>query len=437
MTPWSAIDAIRRKRDGQALAAPDIQALVEGYVAGRIPDYQMSAFLMAVYFRGLDAREMTDLTMAMARSGDMVDLGDDPRIVDKHSTGGVGDKTTLVVVPLVAAAGAVVPKMSGRGLGHTGGTLDKLESIPGFRIALSPEEFRSCVKRVGAAIIGQTGNLVPADKLIYALRDVTATVESIGLIASSVMSKKIAGGARRLVLDVKAGRGAFMPTAEKALELARAMVAIGRQAGLGVVAVVTAMDQPLGRAVGNSLEVAEAVRCLQGQGPEDLEHEAIELGSHLLVLAGLAVDAAAAGARLKDLLRSGEGLEKFRQMVAAQGGESRVADDPDSILPAAPATAEAVSPASGWVRSIDALAVGRLTMGLGAGRERKEDVIDASVGVVLAAKVGDRVEKGGRLGTIHARTAGEAGEGARALEATYELAGQAVVVPALVLGIVR
>ncbi len=431
------IDTIRRKRDGETLTTSEIQAVVEGYVAGRIPDYQVAAFLMAVYFRGLDAREMTDLTMAMAHSGDMVTFGDDPRIVDKHSTGGVGDKTSLILVPLVAAAGALVPKMSGRGLGHTGGTLDKLESIPGFRIALSPEEFGATVAEVGAAIVGQTGNLVPADKLLYALRDVTATVDSVGLIASSVMSKKIAGGARRLVLDVKAGRGAFMPTAEKALELARAMVAIGRQAGLGVVAVVSAMDQPLGRAIGNALEVAESVRCLRGEGPADLEHEAIELGSHLLVLAGLEPDAAAARVRLKAVLDSGQALERFARMVQAQGGDARVAEDPEGVLPRAPAAALVPAPEAGWVRRIDALAVGQLCMRLGAGRQRKEDAIDPTVGVVLEAKVGDHVERGQPLAVVHGRNEAEAREGARQLAALYELGPEPVPEPELVLGTVR
>jgi pyrimidine-nucleoside phosphorylase len=436
MAPWSAVDIIRRKRDGEALATSEIQALVEGLVAGRIPDYQMTAWLMAVYFRGLNPREMTDLTMAMARSGDLVDFGDDPRIVDKHSTGGVGDKTSLVVAPLVAAAGALVPKMSGRGLGHTGGTLDKLEAIPGFRIDLSPAQFRRAVAEAGLAIVGQTGNLVPADKLIYALRDVTATVDSIGLIASSVMSKKIAGGARRLVLDVKAGRGAFMPTAEKALELAGAMVDIGKQAGLAVVAVVTAMDQPLGRAVGNALEVVEAIRCLRGEGPDDLHREAVELGSHLAVMAGLCPDVKAAAARLDELLRTGQALERFRRMVRAQGGDPRVCDDPEAMLPRAPALAEAKAPVGGWVMGIDALAVGRLCMRLGAGRESKEDTIDPSVGVVLAAKVGDRVEKDQSFGVVHARTEAEAREGVRGLAAAYEISETPVAEPQMILGTV-
>lgn len=431
------IDVIRSKRDGLTLTTGDIQAVVEGYVAGRIPDYQMSAFLMAIFFRGLDSREMADLTLAMAHSGDVVSFGDDPRVVDKHSTGGVGDKTTLVVVPLVAAAGARVAKMSGRGLGHTGGTLDKLESIPGFRISLTSEEFRRQVDEIGAAVIGQTGNLVPADKMIYALRDVTATVDSTGLIASSVMSKKIAGGSRRLVLDVKAGRGAFMPTPEKAMELARAMVEIGRASGLAVVAVVTGMDQPLGLAVGNALEVAEAVRCLRGEGPEDLEHEAITLGAHMLVLAGLAPDEEAGRKKLEDVLRSGEAAEKFRRIVVSQGGDGRVVDSPETVLPAAPATVEVPAPKDAWVAGIDALAVGRLTMRLGAGRARKEDVIDPSVGVVLAAKVGDRVEKGALLGVVHGRTPAEARQGASELSAAYEFSNLEVPRPPLVLGVVR
>lgn len=436
MTTWSIVDTIRRKRDGLALETAEIDGLVRGFAAGAVPDYQMSAFLMAVYFRGLDAREMTDLTMAMARSGEMVDFGPVPRLVDKHSTGGVGDKLTLTVVPLVAAAGAVVPKMSGRGLGHTGGTLDKLESIPGFRINLSPEEFRRAVAEVGAAVVGQSGNLVPADKLIYALRDVTATVDNVGLIASSVMSKKIAGGAKRLVLDIKAGRGAFMRTREEALELARAMVAIGRQAGLDVTAVVTAMDQPLGRAVGNALEVAEAVACLRGEGPPDVTELTLVLAERMCVLAGVDRDVASARARLERLLGSGQALERLRRLVTAQGGDGRVADRPDDVLPKAPFVKEAASPTGGWVRGIDALAVGRLVARLGAGRQRKDDAIDPAVGVVLGPKVGERVEKGASLGTVHARTGAAATEAARELAGAYEFSDEPVSQPQLVLGTV-
>lgn len=430
---WSPVETIRRKRDGLALTTEEIENIVRGYVDGRIPDYQMSALLMAIFFRGLDEREMTDLTMAMARSGDMLDFVDDARVVDKHSTGGVGDKTSLVVVPLVAAAGAVVAKMSGRGLGHSGGTIDKLESIPGFRASLGPEEFRRQVAEVGAVIAGQSGNLVPADKLIYALRDVTATVDSVGLIASSVMSKKIAGGARRLVLDVKAGRGAFMTDREAAVELARAMVAIGRKAGLGVVAVVTAMDQPLGRAVGNALEVAEAVRCLRGEGPEDLEELCLVLGSHMLTLAGLAPTPGEARERLSSVLRGGQALERFRRMVSAQGGDGRVADRPEEVLAAAPVRAEVRAERPGWVRSVDALAVGRLAMALGGGRHRKEDEVDLSVGVVLGAKVGERVAPGEVLATVHARTADQAQEAAAELAAAFDISGEPVAPPALVL----
>ncbi|RJQ05476.1 MAG: thymidine phosphorylase [Bacillota bacterium] len=433
---FTAVDSIRRKRDGLALTTAEIRSLVEGYVDGRIPDYQMSAFLMAVYFRGLCDREMTDLTMAMAHSGDMISFGDNPRIVDKHSTGGVGDKTSLVVVPLVAAAGVVVPKMSGRGLGHTGGTLDKLESIPGFRVFLSPEEFRRTVAEVGAAIVGQTGNLVPADKLLYALRDVTATVDSVGLIASSIMSKKIAGGAQRLVLDVKAGRGAFMPAPDRATELARAMTAIGKGVGLRVVAAVTSMDQPLGLAVGNALEVEEAIGCLKGEGPPDLQEEAVELGAHMLVLAGVEPDLPRARDRLTRTLSSGRGAEKFEQMVTAQGGDGRVVDDPRAVLPRAPVALEVTSAKAGWVRSIDALAVGHLTMRLGAGRQRKEDDIDPRVGVTLGAKVGDRLEQGALLGVVYAATDGDARAAARAFEKAFELASEPVPPPALFHGVV-
>lgn len=429
----SVVDIIRRKRDGLTLESEEVRFLIRGYVEGKVPDYQMAAFLMAVYFRGLEPREMTDLTLTMARSGDMVDFGDDPRVVDKHSTGGVGDKTTLVLAPLVASAGAVVAKMSGRALGHTGGTIDKLESIPGFRTSLDREDFFRLAREVGAVVAGQTGNLVPADKLLYALRDVTATVESVGLIASSIMSKKIAGGARRLVLDVKTGRGAFMREREKAQELAQAMVDIGRGAGVRVVAVVTAMDQPLGRAVGNALEVAEAVRCLAGQGPPDLEELCVWLGAHMLLLSGIEGELGRAEERLRRLIRSGEALERFRRMVVAQGGDGRVADPGSPVLPAAPAREAARSRRSGWVQAIDALAVGRLAMRLGAGRERKEDSIDPSVGVVLEAKVGDRVEKGEVLGVVHARDREAARWGAARLEEAFVLGDVQVEAPALIL----
>jgi len=433
---WSAVETIRRKRDGLILETGEIESLVDGYVSGKVPDYQMSAFLMAVYFRGLSEKEMTDLTLAMARSGDMLDFNDEGRTVDKHSTGGVGDKTSIVLVPLVAAAGAVVAKMTGRGLGHSGGTVDKLESIRGFRTALDRDEFRKCVKENGAVLTGQSGNLVPADKLIYALRDVTATVENIGLIASSIMSKKIASGARRIVLDVKAGRGAFMRARDEAFELARAMTAIARQAGLDAVAVVTAMDQPLGRAVGNSLEVAEAVRCLGGKGPEDLEELCLTLGSHMLVLAGVAPDTAGARERLEEVMRSGEALERFRRLVEAQGGDGRVVEDPDGVLPRAPVVGQAAASRRGWVSSIDALAVGRESMRLGAGRERKEDTIDPAVGIVLEAKVGDFVEKGAPLATIHASDEEAAARAVRTLEAAFELSTDAVEKPELIYGTV-
>lgn len=433
---WSMLESIRRKRDGGTLSAAEIRSLVEAFVAGRVPDYQMSAFLMAVYFQGLDDAEMTELTLAMARSGEVVDFGDDPRIVDKHSTGGVGDKTSLIVVPLVAAAGGIVAKMSGRGLGHSGGTVDKLEAIPGFRTTLTPDQFRRSVAEVGAVLAGQSGNLVPADKLLYALRDVTATVESIGLIASSIMSKKIAGGARRLVLDVKAGRGAFMPDRERAMTLSRAMVAIGRQAGVRSVAVVTAMDQPLGCAVGNALEVAEAVRCLAGEGPEDLTELCLVLGQHMLTLAGLASDPQEGREQLERVLRSGAALERFGRLVAAQGGDQRVIERPDDVLPAAPVQLEVRAAEGGWVQGIDALAVGRLSMRLGAGRQRKEDTIDPAVGVVLAAKVGDRVESGALLGTVHASSEPAAAAAAEALRQAYTLYSQPVAPSPLVLGTV-
>ncbi len=395
-------DIIMRKRDGLELDGDEISFLVDGFVAGEIPDYQMAAFLMAVYFRGMTARETGDLTMSMAGSGDIVDLSCLPgRKVDKHSTGGVGDKTSLVLGPMVASAGIPVPKMSGRGLGHTGGTLDKLESIPGFRVSLSMDEFLSAVRGVGIAIVGQTGRLAPADGKMYALRDVTATVDSIPLIASSIMSKKIAGGAEAIVLDVKFGSGAFMKGYEDAVGLATAMVSIGGSVGRETVAVISCMEQPLGFAVGNALEVAEAVETLSGRGPLDLTELCLTLGSYMLVLGGKAPDPASARAVLEGLLASGKCLEKFIQMVGAQGGDTSVGRDP-SFLPRAAVVAPVRADCPGYVLRADALQIGRAAMSLGAGRLTKESPVDRSVGIVLEKKVGDRAEDGEVLAWCHA-----------------------------------
>ena len=395
-----AYEIILKKRNGLALTGAEIDYLVKGYAAGLVPDYQMAAFAMAVYFQGMSREETLALTMAMVQSGETVSLADIPGIkVDKHSTGGVGDTTTLVLVPLVAAAGVPVAKMSGRGLGHTGGTLDKLESIPGFRTDLSREELADQVRRIGAAVAGQTANLVPADKALYALRDVTATVDSLPLIASSIMSKKLAAGADAIVLDVKCGDGAFMKNLDDALALARAMVEIGRGAGRETVAILSAMEQPLGRAVGNALEVEEAIKTLRGEGPADLEELCLVLGGQMLCLAGKVPDPARGSELLKGLL-GGAALNKFKELIAAQHGDARVADDP-SLLPQAPVRLELPSPAAGFVQRIRAESIGRSAMLLGAGRETKEDAIDPAAGIVLLKKAGDAVKAGEPLAVLH------------------------------------
>lgn len=395
-------DIILKKRDGMELTSEEIKYFINGYSTGGIEDYQVSALLMAIYFRGLNDRETADLTMAICDSGERADLSAIPGIkVDKHSTGGVGDKTTLVLVPLVAAAGVPVAKMSGRGLGHTGGTVDKLESIPGFKVALDPAVFIEQVRRVGAAVVAQTGHLAPADKKLYALRDVTATVDSIPLIASSVMSKKIASGADAIVLDVKVGSGAFMRDQQSALKLARAMVDIGSRVGRRTVAVITDMDQPLGFSIGNALEVKEAIDTLKGQGPGDLTELCLELGAAMLLLAGKAANVKDGKTKLKGLLKGGQALDKFIEFVSAQGGDPRVARE-DGVLPAAGLTEPVTAAASGYVRSINAEVIGRSAMLLGAGRENKNSQIDLSVGIVLNKKVGDQVKPGETLAVAYA-----------------------------------
>lgn len=395
-------DLIKKKRDGGELTEAEIRFLIEGFTKGDIPDYQMSAFTMAVFFRGMTDRETTALTLAMARSGDVIDLsGIDGVKVDKHSTGGVGDTTTLVLAPLVAACGAPVAKMSGRALGHTGGTLDKLESIPGFSVYMTPEEFVDSVNRLKVAVIGQTAAIAPADGKWYKLRDVTATVESVPLIAASIMSKKLAAGADALVLDVKAGRGAFLKKFEDTLKLAETMVSIGTRAGRRTVALITDMNQPLGRAIGNALEVKEAVETLQGRGPDDLTELTLALGTEMLVLAQVAEDATDARRRLGEAIRSGRALEKFREMVVNQGGDPAFIDDP-SRLPTAPVRVVVEARASGWVDAIDGHELGDVTMLLGAGRRKQDDEIDHAVGLVLRAKVGSRVEAGDVLCEVHA-----------------------------------
>ena len=407
-----AVDVITRKRDGLELTREEIDFFVGGFARGEIPDYQASAWAMAVVFRGMTPAETYDLTRAMVASGQTLDLSHiAPRSVDKHSTGGVGDKTTLVVEPTVAACGVPVAKMSGRGLGFSGGTLDKLESIPGFRVSLTTTQFLDQLAAVGLVLCGQTTDLAPADGKLYALRDVTGTVPSLPLIAASVMSKKLASGAHGIVLDVKVGTGAFMATVPEALELARRMVDIGRRAGRKVVALISDMNQPLGEAVGNALEVREAVETLRDGGPRDFREHCFRVISHLLILAGKATDLRSGREAALRVIRSGEALAKFRALVAAQGGDVSVIDHPDR-LPTAPVLQSALSPRAGYLRRVDARVVGEVSVSLGAGRSKKGDPIDHRVGIMVHHKVGDRVKAGEPLFTVHAATA-EGAETAR------------------------
>lgn len=405
-----AVDLIQKKRSGGELTNEELHFLVIGYSRGDIPDYQMSAWAMAVLFQGMTAQETASLTMAMAASGDQVDLSPISGIkVDKHSTGGVGDKTTLIIGPLVASVGVPVAKMSGRGLGHTGGTIDKLESINGFHTELSREDFIQQVNDIHLSVIGQSGNLAPADKKLYALRDVTGTVESIPLIASSIMSKKIAAGADAIVLDVKTGSGAFMKTVEDAEALAQAMVTIGSQVGRNTAAIISDMDQPLGYAIGNSLEVMEALDTLKGKGPDDLTELCLALGAHMVVLGGISKSYHEAKELLGKQLVNGEALAKFKAFVSAQGGDETIVDEPDK-LPQAPFKLEVKAKESGYVYAIEAEQLGIAAMLLGAGRATKDAVIDYGVGLVLRKKVGDEVRLGDTLAVLHVREMNEAAE---------------------------
>lgn len=398
----NVIDIIRRKRDGNELTKKEIQELVTGIASNEIPDYQLSAWAMAVYFKSMNTRETADLTMAMAASGRVMDLSAIAGIkVDKHSTGGVGDKTTMIVMPLAAAAGVPVAKMSGRGLGHTGGTIDKFEAIPGFQVEMEYQQFIDQVNRIKAAIISSTGDLVPADKRLYALRDVTATVDSIPLIASSIMSKKIACGAQGIVLDVKMGVGAFMQDLESSLQLARAMVDIGKESGRQVVALITDMNQPLGTAIGNSLEVIEAIDTLKGEGPDDLTVLSIEIAAYMVLIGGRAASIEEARELVQNLLYTGRGLEKLMAIVAAQGGRLDL-DKNDYGLGTAPHQIEVKAEQTGYLQKMNALHIGKATMLLGAGREKIGDVIDYTVGLKLLHKPGDYVQKGEPLAVIHA-----------------------------------
>lgn len=404
------VDLIEKKRDGGTLTPEEIHFILEGYIAGRIPDYQMSAWAMAIFFRGMETAEITELTQAMAKSGETLDLsGLGGRFVDKHSTGGVGDKTTLLLSPMVAACGVPIAKMSGRGLGHTGGTIDKLCSIPGFQVELTREAFLQQVKEIGLAVIAQSGNIVPADKKLYALRDVTGTVPSIPLIASSVMSKKIAAGAQGIVLDVKYGSGAFMETLEDARTLARTMVGIGKALGRDTIAVLSAMDQPLGRAIGNSLEVLEVLDTLQGKGPQDLIELCLELGAWMLVVGHKVSDTQVGRKWLQETLENGQAYEKFREFIGAQGGD--VAALEQRRLPAAPLHTTVRASQTGYVQRLDARKAGHLAMVLGAGRSTKESKIDLGAGVYLYKKQGDWVEAGEPILEIYTSEEGKKAEG--------------------------
>ena len=430
-------DIIAAKRDGGELTRGQIEFFVRGVTDGSIPDYQSAALLMAIVWRGMNRRETLDLTLAMMNSGDTLDLSSISGVkADKHSTGGVGDKTSLALLPMVAAQGVRMAKMSGRGLGHTGGTLDKLESFPGFSSALTHEQFLNQVERVGFAIAGQTADLDPADKKLYALRDVTGTVQSIPLIVSSIMSKKLAAGADVIVLDVKTGSGAFMKTEADALTLAREMVEIGRLAGRRTVACITDMDQPLGNAVGNALEVKEALALLKGEYHGDLEELCLTLGSCILTGAGAAKDEAEARAKLERGIADGSALEKFAEFIEAQGGDRRAVYD-EGLLPAAPVRYEARAASSGFVRHIDAQGVGLVSMHLGGGRATKDSVIDLAVGFVLNKKTGDAVAPGESLATIHARDEKSAAEAAEKLAACFSFSGTQPAVPGIIRDIIR
>jgi pyrimidine-nucleoside phosphorylase len=426
-------ELIQRKRDGEELGADELAELVLAYARGDVPDYQLAAFCMAVFFRGLSSAETYALTDAMVRSGETIRLGEalGRKAVDKHSTGGVGDKTSIAVGPIVAACGVPFGKMSGRGLGHTGGTLDKLESIPGFRVELSTDELVRQVREIGLAIVGQTANLVPADKRLYALRDVTATVDQLSLIAASIMSKKIAAGADAIVLDVKVGDGAFMKTLADARALAQAMLELGERAGREVVCLLTDMDQPLGRAVGNALEIREAVATLRGEGPPDFTELVLDACARLLALSDLGIDELEGRARVETAVADGSALAAYTRWIRAQGG------DPDEhALPTAPVVRPVAAERDGVVARLGAIGVGRAALRLGAGRRTKDDTIDHAVGVVCLAKRGDRVAAGEPLAEVHARDEQSAETALAEVQAAYELADEAPPARPLLLEVV-
>ena len=418
------VDLIQRKRDGEELSPEEIEFLVDGYTRGDIPDYQMSSFLMAVFYSGMSDREVSRLTECMLRSGDTVDLSSIPGIkVDKHYTGGVGDKTSFIVAPLAAAAGVVVPMMSGRALGHTGGTLDKLESIPGFRTDLTAQEFEKQLRELGLCFIGQTDRLAPADRKLYALRDVTGTVESIPLISSSIMSKKLAEGVDALILDVKVGNGAFMKKQVDARRLAQTMVAIGRRMDKKVRALITDMNQPLGFAVGNALEIMEASQTLQNAGPDDLTKLSLELAAHMIHLGKKAGSLDEARRMAEQHLVDGSAYRKFKQVVAAQGGNAQALDKFE-LLPNATGMREVTSPRAGYVTSIDAEDIGVASNMIGAGREKKEDAIDPAVGIILEVKVGEKVDAGSVLCRLYYTREDRVDEAAEMVEDAFKISGQ-------------
>lgn len=431
------VDLIQKKKNGETLTKEEIDFMITDYVAGKIPDYQMSAMLMAIYFNGMEDEELAAFTLAMRDSGDLVDLSPIEGIkVDKHSTGGVGDKTTLIVGPIVAACGVPVAKMSGRGLGFTGGTLDKLESISGFRIDLSAEEFFETVKKTGISVIGQTGNLAPADKLLYALRDVTATVDSIPLIAASVMSKKLAAGSDKIVLDVTTGSGAFMKNTRDAKKLAKHMVAIGNHAGKETVAILTGMEEPLGFAIGNNMEVKEAIEVLKGDGPEDVKEVSVALAGMMLSL-GLENVSLSQGKRMaKKALSSGQAFEKFKEMVQAQGGDIRYVEHPEFFERDA-FEGEVLAAEDGFLSGMDTEKIGVAAGLLGAGRETKDSVIDMSAGIYLKKKIGDTVKKGEPIAICYAGTKEKLNRGMAMFESSIRYSKEAPRIPKLIVDIIR
>lgn len=431
------VDLIQKKKNGETLTKEEIDFMITDYVAGKIPDYQMSAMLMAIYFNGMENEELAAFTLAMRDSGDLVDLSPIEGIkVDKHSTGGVGDKTTLIVGPIVAACGVPVAKMSGRGLGFTGGTLDKLESISGFRIDLSAEEFFETVKKTGISVIGQTGNLAPADKLLYALRDVTATVDSIPLIAASVMSKKLAAGSDKIVLDVTTGSGAFMKNTRDAKKLAKHMVAIGNHAGKETVAILTGMEEPLGFAIGNNMEVKEAIEVLNGDGPEDVKEVSVVLAGMMLSL-GLENVSHSQGKRMaKKALSSGQAFEKFKEMVQAQGGDIRYVEHPEFFERDA-FEGEVLAAEDGFLSGMDTEKIGVAAGLLGAGRETKDSVIDMSAGIYLKKKIGDTVKKGEPIAICYAGTKEKLNRGMAMFESSIRYSKEAPRIPKLIVDIIR